>query len=194
MSVNLTQPMLRLAAAAGLWLFAVGAAYGAVPEPIAIFDVELWDTTGEGYEAAHAERLQVLSQLAHDRFQASERYRVVDLTPVSTSIERNRPLFRCGGCQLAIARQAGAGLALNVIVRRMSTLVQEISVILADVRSDEIVASHSVSIRNDSLEAWRRGLLYILDNQLLPETAARHDGDGSAIGAGVPGLPGQARQ
>ncbi|WP_162913186.1 DUF3280 domain-containing protein [Rhodospirillaceae bacterium SYSU D60014] len=181
MLVNLTQSMLRLAAAAGLWLFAVGAAHGAVPEPIAIFDVELWDTTGEGHEAAYAERLQALSRLARDRFRESQQYRVVDVTPVSPSIERNRPLFRCGGCQLAIAKQAGAGLALNVIVRRMSTLVQEISVILADVRSDEIVASHSVSIRNDSLEAWQRGLLYILDNRLLPETAARHDGDGSAI-------------
>lgn len=184
MTVNRMRLILRLGATGCpwlfLWLLAIGPAHAAAPEPIAVFDAELWDTTGEGHEGAYAERLQALSQLARERFGASEHYRVVDLAPVSASIERNRPLFRCGGCQMAIARQAGADLVVNVIVRRMSTLVQEISVVLADIGKDEIVASHSVSIRNDSTDAWRRGLLYILDNRLLRESATRNDG-GAAI-------------
>ena len=70
------------------------------------------------------------------------------------------------GCQLEIARKAGAGYALNVIIRKMSTLVQEIALLLADVERDEIVAFHSVSIRNNSDDAWRRGLIQILERRL----------------------------
>jgi hypothetical protein len=53
-----------------------------------------------------------------------------------------------------------------VIVRKMSTLVQEIALLLADVEPDEVVTFESVSIRNDSDEAWRQGLLYLLEHRL----------------------------
>ena len=58
-----------------------------------------------------------------------------------------------------------------MIVRKLSTLVQEIALILADVERDEVVAFHSVAIRNNSDDAWRRGLLYILEHR-LPESDA----------------------
>jgi Protein of unknown function (DUF2380) len=143
----------------------------AAQRAIAVFDVELLDTSGEGEGSAQKARLAMLSDVLRERLAESERYRLVDLAPVAEEIEGARPLYRCGGCQLALSRQAGADLALNVIVRKMSTLVQEIALIVADVRSDEIVAFHSVSIRNNSDRAWREGLLYILDNRLLRDDA-----------------------
>jgi hypothetical protein len=92
---------------------------------------------------------------------------LIDLAPIRPEIEASLPLFRCGGCQLELARKAGAGYALNVIARKVSTLVREIALILADVERDDVVAFHSVSIRNN--DAWRRGLLYILEHR-LPES------------------------
>jgi hypothetical protein len=53
----------------------------------------------------------------------------------------------------------------------MSTLVQEIALILAHVERDEVVAFHSVSIRNNSDDAWRRRLLYLLEHRLLESDA-----------------------
>lgn len=162
---RLAPSRLALALLAAL-AFLPTAASGA-PKALAVFDVELLDTSGESADAAAGSRLMILSDLLRERLAASEQYRLVDLAPVAEEIERERPLYRCGGCQLALGQRIGADLALNVI-RKMSTLVQEIALILADVRSDQIVAFHSVSIRNNSDRAWREGLLYILDHRLLP--------------------------
>jgi len=67
---------------------------------------------------------------------------------------------------LETARRAGAGYALEVIVRKTSTLVQEIALILADVERDEVLGLHSIPIRSDGDGAWRQGLLYILECRL----------------------------
>jgi len=134
---------------------------------VAVFDAELWDTSGEGEKPEQAARLAMLDELLRQRLTAAEGYAPVDLAPFRAEIEQRKPLFRCGACQLDIARRAGARYALNVIVRKMSTLVQEMALLLADLDKDEIVAFHSVSIRNNSDEAWRRGLTYILDHRLL---------------------------
>jgi len=136
------------------------------PRRVAVFDVEFWDTSGEGEQPEQAARLAMLGALLRDRLADRSDYAMVDLAPVRPEIEASLPLFLCGGCQLEIARKAGAGYALNVIVRKMSTLVQEIALIVADVERDEVVAFHAVSIRNNSDDAWRQGLLYILNHRL----------------------------
>jgi hypothetical protein len=139
------------------------------PRRVAVFDVELWDTSGEGEQPEQIARLAMLGDVLRTRLAESSDYVLVDLAPVRPEIEAGLPLFRCGGCQLEIARKAGARYALNVIVRKMSTLVQEIALILADVERDEIVTFESVSIRNNSDDAWRQGLLYLLEHR-LPES------------------------
>ncbi|MGH6903885.1 MAG: DUF3280 domain-containing protein [Geminicoccaceae bacterium] len=141
------------------------------PRRIAVFEVELWDTSGESESPEQAARLAMLGALLRERLAAGSDYTAVDLAPVRLEIEARRPLLRCGGCQLELARKAGARYALNVFVRKMSTLVQEIALILADVERDEVIAFHSVSIRNNSDDAWRRGLLYLLEHR-LPESDA----------------------
>jgi hypothetical protein len=133
---------------------------------VAVFDVELWDTSGEGESPEQTARLAMLGALLRERLAAGGDYVVVNLAPVRAEIEARRPLLRCGGCQVEIARKAGARYALSVIVRKMSTLVQEIALLLADVERDEVVTFESVSIRNNSDEAWRQGLLYILEHRL----------------------------
>ena len=154
---------------AGLLVAVTVAAEAAEPARVAVFPVELLDTSGEGPRPGQAEKLATLSRLLRDELAASGRYAAVDLAPFAAEIERESPLYLCGGCQLGLARQAGARYAVDVVVRKMSTLVQEMALIVADVEADRITAFHSVSIRNDSEEAWRRGLLYLLRNRLLRE-------------------------
>jgi hypothetical protein len=141
------------------------------PRRLAVFDVELWDTSGEGEQPEQTARLAMLGDLLRMRLAESSGYVMVDLARVRPEIQAKLPLFLCGGCQLEIARKAGAGYALNVIVRKMSTLIQEIALILADVEKDKVVAFESVSIRNNSDDAWRHGLLYLLEHR-LPDSDA----------------------
>ncbi len=172
------RPGATVAAAVLAGLLLAGPA-AAEPARTAVFPVELLDTSGEGPKPGQAEKLATLSRLLREELAASGRYAAVDLTPFAAEIERASPLYRCGGCQLGLARRAGARYAVDVIVRKMSTLVQEMALIVADVEEDRIAAFHSVSIRNDSEEAWRRGLLYLLRNRLLrddKEAAAAPEG------------------
>ena len=173
-------PALPGAAAATLaGLLLASPASVAEPARVAVFPVELLDTSGEGPRPGQAEKLATLSRLLREELAASGRYAAVDLAPFAAEIGRESPLYRCGGCQLGLARRAGARYAVDVIVRKMSTLVQEMALIVADVEEDRIAAFHSVSIRNDSEEAWRRGLLYLLRNRLLrddKEAAAAPEG------------------
>ena len=141
------------------------------PRRVAVFDVELWDTSGEGERPEQIARLAMLGDVLRTRLAESSDYVLVDLAPVGPEIEASLPLFRCGGCQLKIARNAGARYVLNVIVRKMGTLVQEIALILAEVERDEVVAFHSVATHNNSDDAWRRGLIYILEHRLLESDA-----------------------
>jgi Protein of unknown function (DUF2380) len=156
----------------------IGAHAADPPRRVAVFDAELWDTSGEGEKPEQTARLAMLSALLRERLTVDAGYLQVDLAPEAARIDAHRPLFRCGACQREIARHLGATHALNVIVRKMSTLVQEISLLLADVETDELIV-HTVSIRNNSDEAWRRGLLYILENRLLGEGSE----DGRAAGS-----------
>ncbi|MGH9176475.1 MAG: DUF3280 domain-containing protein [Vicinamibacterales bacterium] len=141
------------------------------PRRVAVFDVELWDTSGEGERPEQAARLAMLGDVLRTRLAESSGYVLVDLARVRPEIAASLRLFRRGGCQLELARKAGARYALNVFVRKMSTLIQEIALILADVERDEVVAFYSVSIRNNSDDAWRRGLLFLLEHR-LPESDA----------------------
>jgi hypothetical protein len=81
---------------------------------VAVFDVELWDTSGEGERPEQAGRLAMLGALLRDRLAERSDYLMVDLAPVRAEIEARRPLLRCGGCQLEIARKAEGRYALNV--------------------------------------------------------------------------------
>jgi Protein of unknown function (DUF2380) len=78
------------------------------PRRVAVFDVEFWDTSGEGESPEQTARLAMLGALLRDRLAESSGYAVVDLAPVRPEIEASLPLFRCGGCQLEIAQDEHA--------------------------------------------------------------------------------------
>ena len=141
------------------------------PKKTAVFDVEVWDTSGVPDTPEQDARVTMLSEVLRQRLAADPGYALVDLAPEQATIDAQRPLYRCGGCQLDIARRLGARYAIDVIVRKMSLLIQEMTLLQADLETDQLI-QHTVQIRNNSDEAWRRGLLYILDNRLLAKDPA----------------------
>jgi hypothetical protein len=57
------------------------------PRRVAVFDVELWDTSGEGEKPEQTARLAMLTAVLRDRLATRSDYALVNLTPVRPEIE-----------------------------------------------------------------------------------------------------------
>ena len=148
----------------------------AEPMRVAIFDFELIDTSVEGETRGTSmeekARLTKLAPVLREKLSASDRYVVVDATPV---IERAHAqnLQACGGCDATLARDIGADVAVTGTVQKVSNLILNINIYLRDARDNHMLQSMSADIRGNTDESWSRGLNYLIRNKLLAEPAAK---------------------
>ena len=131
---------------------------------VAAFDLEFVDTSGEGNDPAQTKRLKLTSAKLRDLLTASGQYDIVDTAPATDQIEAAGYLSSCNGCEIEIARDLGADLALIGTVRKVSSLILYISLYMPDAHSGKAVRTHRVSIRGNTDESWFRGVRYLVHN------------------------------
>ena len=83
-------------------------------------------------------------------------------------IEAGQTIGECHGCELDYARQTGSSKVAWIKVQKVSNLILNMNVYVGDVKSGKLTFVHSVDIRGNTDESWRRSLTYLLDNYLLP--------------------------
>jgi hypothetical protein len=135
-------------------------------ERLALFPFELINTSLEPTRPDEAARLQALLGQAGEQLAAG--YQLVDTTPVAQQVAGIGSLQGCNGCDLDLARQLGADLAGVGWVQKVSNLILNLNLQVRDVATGQVAAAGSVDIRSNTDESWRRGLLYLLDNRILP--------------------------
>jgi len=165
---------LRSLAAVGVFALALGAPVaGAAPAPgIAVFDFELVDTSLQGEQGTSPEelaRLRLISDEVRARLDASGRYRVVDVAPVADQIAAAGYLRSCNGCEVRLAHELGAELALVGWVQKVSNLILNINLTIRDVATRELRFAGSVDIRGNTDDSWLHGVRYLLKNRLLKD-------------------------
>ena len=69
---------------------------------------------------------------------------------------------------MATAKQLGADTVAWIVVQKVSDLILNINVYMADVAAKKMAFVHSVDIRGDTDESWTRGITYLVKNYLLP--------------------------
>ena len=74
----------------------------------------------------------------------------------------------CGGCEVAYGKELGADMTAWIVVQKVSDLILNINVYMADVATGKLAFVHSVDIRGDTDKSWTRGLTYLVKNYLLP--------------------------
>jgi hypothetical protein len=72
-----------------------------------------------------------------------------------------------GAASLATARELGA-IPAWIVIQKVSDLILNINVYMADVGAGKLAFVHSVDIRGDTDESWTRGIAYLVKNYLLP--------------------------
>ncbi|GAB4233363.1 MAG: DUF3280 domain-containing protein [Kiloniellaceae bacterium] len=152
---------------------AAAPADGASAEPlkVAVFDLELYDTSLEGEmrgrDPAETARLAELSDLLRDAVVAREDMETVDTTSLRARLETMPALYSCNGCEMKLARELGATHSISGYVSKVSTLILHITLVVRDAEHDRLLGHKSVSIRGNTDESWRHGLKYLLKTQIL---------------------------
>jgi hypothetical protein len=152
-----------------LALAAIASADAKPPVPLAVFDVQLINTSLAASTPEELARAQALGQQLRDALAASGRYRIVDLAPVRAALDQAPPLRGCNGCELPLARQVGAGQAAVVWVQKVSNLILNINLVIEDAKTGKRLRAGSVDIRGNTDESWTRGLRFLLDDQILAD-------------------------
>jgi hypothetical protein len=151
-------------------LFLWCAAAGAREQSAAIFDFELTDTSRENqlapHDAEHEARLALVTERLRMKLAASGRFSVIDIAPVAKEA-RGSNLQACGGCDLTLAQQVGAELAVTGMVFKISNLILNMTIFVRDTKTGRNVAVAQAGMRGDTDESWTRAVDWLLRNRLL---------------------------
>jgi hypothetical protein len=157
------------AMAAGLLMLGVMPAAGQTPPGIAVFDMQLLNTSPAPSTQMELDRAAQLTTRLRDAIAASGRYRVIDIAPVRAELQAGPELRDCNGCELDYARKLGADYAAVSWVQKVSNLILNINVAIEDVGTGKLVTRGSVDIRGNTDESWQHGLAYLLDHRILSQ-------------------------
>jgi hypothetical protein len=140
------------------------------PPKTAVFDFELLDTSlqGEidGPRADEQDRLQRAAAQLRQGLAESGKFAVIDIAPVNAAAH-DRNLQACGGCDVQLAQQLSADLAITGLVQKVSNLILNMNITVRNAHSGQVVAAMSADMRGNTDESWTRATSYLLRNRLL---------------------------
>jgi Protein of unknown function (DUF2380) len=117
---------------------------------------------------AERARLGSIEQLFKSELEASGRYSFVSIpSDLAAKMAAGPEMGNCGGCEVDYGKQVGADLAAWMTVQKVSDLILNINVYMADIATRKMTFVHSVDIRGNTDESWTRGLTYLVKNYLL---------------------------
>jgi len=122
---------------------------------LAVFDLELLDTSLQG------EMNGPRKELAE-----SGKFQLVDIAPV-TEAAHGSNLQACGGCDVRYAQQLGADLVLTGVVQKVSNLILIMNLYMRDVHTGRLVAAMNADMRGNTDETWSRVTRYLVHDRLL---------------------------
>lgn len=157
-------------AACALLCASLVAGAASAAERVAVFDPELYDTSGEGLREEQQRRLGMIGDRLREALRESGRFEVVDIAPLRVRLAEGPPLRTCATCGPDAAAELGAGLALQTTVHKVSNLILSITVSMREASpSGGVRAVHSAEIRGNTDESWGQGLRWLLRNRLLAQ-------------------------
>src|SRR5882757_9828546 len=114
------------------------------PEKLAIFDFELLDTSLEGEmrgpQADEHDRLIRISDQVRRQVMESGKFQLLDVSSLKAAAEGSN-LQACGGCDVQYAQRIGADLVITGVIRKISTLILNLTIFLRDVHTGQLITA-----------------------------------------------------
>jgi hypothetical protein len=148
----------------------VAAAPSDPPRSVALLNVQFLNDHGDLEPTTSAERARValIASLFKAKLEASGRYKFVSIpAEAAGKIAAGPEIGACGGCEFDYGKELGADTAAWIVVQKVSDLILNINVYMADVAAKKMAFVHSVDIRGNTDESWTHGLTYLVKNYLL---------------------------
>lgn len=86
---------------------------------------------------------------------------------VRARIEAGQTIGDCGGCELDFGKEIGGDVVAWINVQKVSNLILNMNVFMADAATGKRIFAHSVDIRGNTDETWARSLAYLVKNYIL---------------------------
>ena len=142
----------------------------AAARTVAFLGVQL-QNDNEGLETttdAERARMKEIERLFESKLDGSGRFKFVPVPPETMKeIAAGQNIGDCHGCEVEYGRKLHADLIAWIKVQKVSNLILNMNVYMADVVSEKMTFVHSVDIRGNTDESWTRSLNYLLDNYFL---------------------------
>jgi len=117
---------------------------------------------------AERARLKRVSEDFADQLRGSGRYRILPLTDaIRSKVTAGQQPGECGGCETDYGRALGADLIAWLRVQKVSNLILNMDVYIADVKTGRLLVK-SVDLRGNTDDSWSRSLAYLVKNSVLP--------------------------
>lgn len=159
--------MPRLLAAMLALLTLVSAAAAEPPKKVAFFGVLLIDTSPGETSADEERRRAAMEARIVEAMTDSGGYVFVDTAPVAEKMNLYSNLSHCNGCDVRLASEIGAEIAMSGEVQKTSNLILSISLYMRDAVTGDLIGGGSADMRGNNDESWARGVDYILRNRIL---------------------------
>ncbi|MBR2536078.1 MAG: DUF3280 domain-containing protein [Hyphomicrobium sp.] len=145
----------------------------AVPK-IAILPFDIRDAELEGDPFAKPKdtdiaRMRLVADELKKLMESTKTYDVVDLSAYEADIEKAAPFNKCDGCEVEIAKKAGADLALTGFVDKLSDALISLQIFVRDTATGEMKKTMSAEVRGNTDELWLHGIRYLWKNRFMAE-------------------------
>ena len=117
---------------------------------------------------AERARMKKVEDLFKSKLEGSGRFKFVTVPPeMLKEISAGQNIGECHGCEVEYGRRLHADLVAWIKIQKVSNLILNMNVYMADVSTKKMTFVHSVDIRGNTDESWTRSLTYLVDNYLL---------------------------
>lgn len=143
-------------------------AYSAPKVAILPFDIRDAEIEGDPFakpKDTDIARMRLVADELKNLMITTKTYDVVDLTPFAADIEKASPFNKCDGCEVEIAKQAGADLAVTGFVDKLSDALISLQLFVRDTATGEMKKTMSAEVRGNTDELWLHGIRYLWKNR-----------------------------
>ncbi|MGQ0673159.1 MAG: DUF3280 domain-containing protein [Hyphomicrobium sp.] len=129
----------------------------------------------EGYEPtsdAERARLKNVEDTFITRLGGSGQYSFLPLSAeVRAQVAKGQSIGECGGCEIEFGKQLKAERVAWIRVQKVSNLILNMNVYMADVATAKMTFVRSVDMRGNADETWTKSINWLIKNYILPSTS-----------------------